>query len=199
MKLTHPTIHSISIDGNEYRAADGVFDLPDSAVEIAMTWFGFTEAKRGRVKRAKADGPPSAKAKPRSRKPKPKPQGGEMNGGMNLAVSSSYSLTPTFSFSGPGFGGLARPLPGHDTVYRLQGPSYKLETVAASDFASDIHRNDDRIGHETFTDARPCALRARRARWVRGGVIRPAPSTAPSNPVARYGYPTGPSPGACLR
>jgi len=222
MLLSHPTIYAISVGGIEYHPTDGVFDLPDSVAEIAMNWFGFTEAKRGRAKRAKASAPPpSAKAKPRSRKAKPKPrakpQSEEMKD-LGLVVTSSYSLTPTFSFSGPGFDGFLHPVPEHDTSYELQGASdtsyklqgtsdtsyelqgtsYKMKTVA-SDLASGIHRSGDRNRYETFPDARPCALRPYRARWARGEVIRQVPSSAPCNTVARYGYPTGPSPGAYPR
>jgi len=183
MKLTHPTIYSISIGGVEYHSIDGVFDLPDSVVEIAMTWFGFTEAKRGRAKRAKADGSTGAKAKPRSRKPKPKPkpQGGEMKD-LGLVVTSSYSLTPTFSFSGPGFGGLVHPVPRDDTSDQLQVTSDKMVTVAACGFASDIHRIGD-LRASVPTAFIPSRVRLN-ATWY--------------NPIARYDFPTGPSPGASL-
>jgi len=156
MKLTHPTAYTFAIGGVEYRSSNGVFDIPDADAAIAMNWFGFTEAKRGRAKRAKAGGSTGTKAKPRSRKPKPKakPQGEEMKGGMDLAVTSSYSLTPTFSFSGQGFESLVHPVPEHDTSYELQGASdtsyelqgasYKMKTVA-SDLASGIYRIGDRI------------------------------------------------------
>jgi len=190
MKLTHPTINAISIGGNEYCPIDGVFDLPESAVAIAMTCFGFTEANSGRAKRAKASGSPSSKAKPRSRKPKAKaeakakakPQGEEMKGGMSLVVTSSYSLTPTFSFSGPGFGGLVHPVPGHNTSYKLQGTSCKMKSVAASDFASGIYRIGD-LRASVPTAFIPSRVRLN-ATWY--------------NSIARYDFPTGPSPGASL-
>ena len=176
MKLTHPTVYAFVIGGVVYRPSNGVFDISGADASIAIDDFGFKvvpEAQSG-AKRAKAGGSPGAKAKPRSRKPKTKakakPQGEEMNGGMNLVVTSSYSLTPTFSFSGPGFGGLVHPVQGHDT-------SYKMESVAASGFTSDIYR----IGDGT--------------RYY-GEVIRPVPSSAPSDTAARYEFPTEPSPGA---
>jgi hypothetical protein len=50
--------------------------------------------------------------------------------------------------------------------------------------------------HGARPNAERYARRYHRAGWVPGETIHPTPSFAPSNPVARYGFPTGPSPGA---